>query len=365
MQKLKQNTIIMYRFTLLLLSVLSLFSCSNKTVPTKHNTTLKALEESVAEVDKYNVMFYNVENYFDVEDNPNTADEEFLPKGKKNWNEYRMYDKNDKVGKVILTAGAWDLPVIIGLCEVESDAVGRLITRASPLKDKNYGYLHQESQDRRGIDVMLLYQKDHYTPVSTHFYPVEVPNDPGFRSRDILYSKGVLGGDTLHIFVNHWPSKYGGVMKTIPLRKAAALTLKKRTDSIMAVNPMAKIIIMGDLNDAAHEPSLVEALGAVRYSDNMPEKALVNLSWPLVDAGKGSHKYKGQWDIIDHIIVSKGLLEGQGLTTTKDGMSIKDLDFLLEPDDRYMGQQPNRTYQGYTYHGGYSDHLPVMLELRK
>lgn len=324
-----------------------------------------AFSLSVFSQEKFNIMFYNVENYFDVEDNPNTVDDEFLPKGKKNWNKYRMYDKNNKVGKVVLTAGGWDLPVLIGLCEVESDAVGQLLTKASPLKDKNYAYLHQESQDRRGIDVMLLYQKDHYTPIATHFYPVEVPNDPGFRSRDILYSKGVLDKDTLHVFVNHWPSKYGGVMRTIPLRKAAALTLKKRTDSIMAVNPMAKIIIMGDLNDAAHEPSLVEALGAVRYSDDLPDKALVNLSWPLVDAGKGSHKYQGNWDVIDHIIVSKGLLVGEGLSCSKDGMQIKNLDFLLEEDDRYTGQQPFRTYKGYSYNGGYSDHLPVMLELKK
>ncbi|MDA3853489.1 MAG: endonuclease [Bacteroidales bacterium] len=315
--------------------------------------------------EKYKIMFYNVENYFDVEDDPNTIDEEFLPKGIKNWNKYRMYEKNDKVGKVIMAAGGWDIPVLVGVSEVESDAVGQLLTKASPIKDLNYGYLHQESQDRRGIDVMLLYRKDYYTPIKTNFYPVEYPADPYFKSRDILYSKGVLGGDTLHIFVNHWPSKYGGTMATIPLRKAAALTLKKRTDSIMAVNPMAKIIIMGDLNDEANEPSLVEGLGAIRYQENLPNNALVNLSWPTVDSGKGSSKYQGNWSVIDHIIVSKGMLEGQGLKTTKDGMAVKHLAFLLEKDDRYLGQQPNRTYRGYTYHGGYSDHLPVILEVTK
>jgi len=352
-------------FSLLTLSVLS---CSKKVVPSAHSQQGQAeiaQEFSSSESEHYNIMFYNVENYFDVDDNPNTVDEEFLPTGTRNWNKYRMYEKNNQIGKVIMAAGGWDIPVLVGLCEVESDAVGQLLTKASPIKDLNFGYLHQESQDRRGIDVMLLYRKDYYTPIKTSFYPVEYPADPTFRSRDILYSKGSLGGDTLHIFVNHWPSKYGGAMATIPLRKAAALTLKKRTDSIMSADPMAKIIIMGDLNDAAHEPSLIEALGAIRYQDDLPNGALVNLAWPLVDAGLGSHKYQGNWDVIDHIIVSKGMLEGEGLSTTKDGMKLKALDFLLEKDDRYLGMQPNRTYRGYTYHGGYSDHLPVMLEVSK
>lgn len=315
--------------------------------------------------EKYNILFYNAENFFDIDDNPNTADEEYLPKGKRNWSKYRMYEKNNQVGKVIINSGGFDLPVLVGLCEVESSTIGDILTKASPLKDLDYGYLHQESQDRRGIDVMLLYRREYYTPISTNFYPVEYPEDPSFRSRDILYSKGVLGDDTLHIFVNHWPSKYGGAMATIPLRKAAANTLKKRTDSIIAQNPMAKIIIMGDLNDAAHEPSLVEALGAIRYQEDLPDNALVNLSWPHVDAGLGTHKYKGNWDVIDHIIVSKGMLEGDGLHTSKDGMQIMKFDFLMEEDDRYLGEQPYRTYRGYTYHGGYSDHLPVMLEVKK
>ena len=315
--------------------------------------------------DKFNIMFYNVENYFDIDDDPNTDDAEFLPDGKKNWNKYRMYDKNDRVGKVIMAACGYNLPVLVGLAEVESARVGELLTKSSPIKDLKYGFLHQESQDRRGIDVMLLYRKDIYTPIATHFYPVEYPQDTTFRSRDILYSKGLLANDTLHVFVNHWPSKYGGVMATIPLRAAAALTLKKRTDSIMALDPLAKIIIMGDLNDGAHEPSLVEYLQAIRYQEDLPEHALVNLSWPFVDAGKGSLKYKGQWEMIDHIIVSKGVLEGKGLHTSENGMHVVELDFLLEKDDRYLGLQPKRTYWGYTYHDGFSDHLPVYLELTK
>lgn len=353
----------MYRYIAILISLSLFFSCSKKTLTPQPEVSSTTSISQTQEKEIFNILFYNAENFFDVEDNPNTADEEFLPKGKKNWNKYRMYDKNDKIAKVIINSGGWDLPVIVGLCEVESATIGDILTKASPLKDLNYGYLHQESQDRRGIDVMLLYRREHYTPISTHFYPVEYPEDPGFRSRDILYSKGLLGGDTLHIFINHWPSKYGGAMATIPLREAAAKTLKKRTDSLMIANPMAKIIIMGDLNDAAHEPSIVEALGAIRYQEELPDNALVNLSWPLVDAGLGSHKYQGNWDIIDHIIVSKGMLVGEGLTTDEKGMKLIQLDFLLEEDDRYLGNQPKRTYKGYTYHGGYSDHLPVMLEV--
>ena len=313
----------------------------------------------------YNIMFYNVENFFDIVDNPNTRDEDFTPDGIKHWTASHMYEKNKNVGKVISTAGAWNLPVLVGLCEIESDTIGHLLTRLSPLRDLNYGYLHQESQDRRGIDVMLLYRKNFYTPLSTHFYPLEYPQDSTFRSRDILYSKGLLAKDTLHVFVNHWPSKYGGVMATIPLRKAAALTLKKRTDSIMSANPKAKIIIMGDLNDAAHEPSIVEALKAGKYKTPIKERSLTNLSWHLIEKGIGSHKYHGQWDIIDHMIVSSGLLENEGLHTTEDGMQVIQLDFLLEKDEKYLGNQPYRTYLGMRYHGGYSDHLPVMLQLKK
>ncbi len=322
-------------------------------------------KKTIENIDKYNIMFYNVENYFDTTDDPDTRDEEYTPKGKRYWNNGRMYDKNSRVGKVILNAGGWDIPILVGLCEVENKSIGEMLTKSSPLKDKNYGYLHQESQDNRGIDVMLLYRKDYYTPISTSFFPVEVPNNTNFRSRDILYSKGELGGDTLHVFINHWPSKYGGAVRTIPLREAAARTLKKRTDSIMVTDPMAKIIIMGDLNDAAHEQSVSQALGAIRYNENLADDALVNLSWPLIDAGKGTHKYQGKWDVIDHIIVSKSVFEGDGLKTTQNGMKIVDLDFLLEKDDRNTGLQPFRTYRGYTYHDGYSDHLPVILEIKK
>lgn len=313
----------------------------------------------------YNIMFYNVENFFDITNNPNTRDDDFTPKGIKHWTRSHMYEKNKKVGKVITSAGGWNLPVLVGLCEVESDTIGQLLTHLSPLRDLNYDYLHQESQDRRGIDVMLLYRKDFYSPISTHFYPVEYPEDPNFKSRDILYSKGILAKDTLHVFVNHWPSKYGGAMATIPLRKAAALTLKKRTDSIMSINPKAKIIIMGDLNDAALEPSITESLEAKKYQTPLMDKTLINLSWPLIEKGIGSHKYQGKWDIIDHMIVSNGLLEGAGLRTTSQSMQVIRLDFLLEKDDRYLGEQPFRTYRGMKYHGGYSDHLPVMLQLKK
>lgn len=313
----------------------------------------------------YNILFYNAENFFDVDDDPTTADEEYLPKGTRNWSKYRMYDKNNRVAKVIMASGGWDTPVLVGLAEIESATIGKILTESSPLKGLDYGFLHQESQDRRGIDVMLLYRKEYYTPIKTNFYPVEYAENPNFRSRDILYSKGVLGRDTLHVFVNHWPSKYGGAVATIPLRKAAATTLKKRTDSIMATDPMAKIIIMGDLNDAAREPSMVEALGAIRYEEPVPDNALVNLSWPIVDTGKGSHKYQGHWDVIDHFVVSKGLLDGDGLSTDEDGMKLLELPFLMEKDDRYLGVQPNRTYIGFSYHDGYSDHLPVMLELKK
>lgn len=314
---------------------------------------------------KYNIMFYNVENFFDTDDNPETRDDEFLPKGEKFWSNYRMYDKNNKIGKVILAAGEWDIPVLVGLVEIESRKIGELLTKQSPLKDLNYGYLHQESQDRRGIDVMLLYRKELYSPITTKFYPVEYAKDDNFRSRDILYSKGLLDEDTLHIFVNHWPSKYGGTMATIPLRAAAAKTLKKRTDSIMSADPEAKIIIMGDLNDEAHEPSLTTSLGVIRHTENIPNNALVNLSWPLVDKSLGSHKYRGKWSMIDHMIVSKGMLTSTGLRTTPNGMSIVELDFLLEEDEKYLGKQPFRTYIGYRYNGGYSDHLPVILEINK
>ena len=352
----------------LLLISISIILCSSSKPYVDATTGASYVAPKSKKVDqqkKYNIMFYNVENFFDTTDDPNTRDDEYTPKGKRYWSNGRMYDKNNRVGKVILNAGDWDVPVLVGLCEVENETIGELLTKSSPLKDKNFGYIHQNSQDSRGIDVMLLYRKDYYTPITTSFFSVDVPNNPNFRSRDILYSKGLLGGDTMHIFVNHWPSKYGGTMRTIPLRKAAGYTLKKRTDSIMAADPMAKIIIMGDLNDAAHEESVSQALGAIRYCENLPDNALVNLSWPHVDAGKGTYKYRGNWDVIDHIIVSKGVLEGKGLKTTENGMQIKELDFLIEDDTRNTGKQPFRTYWGYTYHDGYSDHLPVILELKK
>lgn len=339
---------------------LSLLLCLILTLLITSHSSLASLKNDST----YTIMFYNVENLFDIDNDPTTIDEEFLPNGDRFWNNHKFYLKLKRIFQVIMAAGQGELPVVIGLCEIENQTVLELLLHTTPLAKMGYKIVHKESPDRRGIDVALLYREDLFDPINYKTFPVINPNDTEFKTRDILYVKGKIANDTLHFFINHWPSKYGGLMETIPLRALAAKTLRTNIDSLFTLNSNSKIIAMGDFNDSPFDESISKELMALTHFDSISLSSLYNLAYPLAEIGRGSNKYQGKWELIDQIIVSGALLQPKGLSTSTNSFHIFSPPFLLEPDKNFLGEKPFRTYVGFKYNNGFSDHLPVLLHLR-
>ncbi|MBP8790259.1 MAG: endonuclease [Breznakibacter sp.] len=307
---------------------------------------------AVAGGDTLLVMFYNVENLFDVHNDSLTRDEDFLPDGSYRWTYSRYKQKSTNIARVILTANQWNPPVLVGLCEVENAFVIKQLLYGSGLGNVGYDYIHFDSPDFRGIDVALLYNR--YLIKILEKRAVSLSNPKlDLVTRDALYAKVIYAGDdTLHIVVNHWPSKRGGEKASEEKRGYAAAMVRALCDSIRSHQAGAHIVLMGDFNDEASSYAIHEVLGAKAPSD--ATSLLINLS--LLNKNLGSHKFQGSWSCIDHIIVSRSLWSEGHPPIFK----LVDLPFLLEEDKIFSGVKPFRTYSGPRYLGGYSDHLPVM-----
>jgi len=313
------------------------------------------------------VMFYNVENLFDIVNDSLTMDDEYTPQGSRRWTFSRLQRKVNNIAKVIIRAGGWEPPEIIGLCEVENRFALSNLTTDSPLKNIGYRIIHRDSPDPRGIDVAMLYRPEKFTPVDTKYIGIRFPFEPEARTRDILYVKGVvLKKDTLHLFVNHWPSRFGGHQATIPKREFVARQLRMQVDSLMHADPGARILIMGDLNDEPSDPSVSEVLKAKQDSVNLAPGELYNMMTGAgCDWNHGTIKDKERWITIDQFIISASLLKkDEGLHTTPHWIKIMNPPFLLQRDDAWFGLKPFRTYYGFDYIGGFSDHLPIYMDLK-
>ncbi|MDR0370288.1 MAG: endonuclease [Prevotellaceae bacterium] len=312
----------------------------------------------------YRIVFYNVENFFDMVDDSATADEEFLPGGMRGWNSTKYRKKQANISKVIAAIGGWDAPPLIGLCEVESNKALTDLTRYSPLAALKYEFIHHESPDPRGIDTALLYQPELFRPVADEALKVSFPEHPHMTTRDILYVSGIVpSNDTLHVFVCHFPSRLGGEMESENKRMTVAARLKAKIDELYRIYHNPNIVVMGDFNDYPDNRSLTEVLAAKEPSGDISATELYNLMIPLQKAGKGTHKYQGESGVLDQIIVSGALLNPQsGFYTLPQDVRIFDADFLLEDDRNYLGKQPFRTYVGMRYNDGFSDHLPVYVD---
>jgi endonuclease/exonuclease/phosphatase family metal-dependent hydrolase len=310
---------------------------------------------------RYRVLFCNAENFFDTHNDSLTADEEFTPQGRLHWTYQRYLDKQNMVYKTIVAAGEWQPPDIIGMCEVENRGVLSDLLAHTPLAKYPYRIVHANSPDRRGIDVAMLYNSTSVRVISNKYIRIR---KKGLRTRDILYCRMLLADDTLHVLVNHWPSRSAGRLETESDRQAAATTLRRVTDSLFAMNKMARILIMGDFNDEPQDNSLTLQLFCITDLRSPKPGSLYNLSTPpLTGDYRGTVKYRGQWSIFDQIIVSGELLKRKGVHVLPDGYRIFGAPFLLYPDHQYNGMKPNRTYNGIKYAGGFSDHLPVYIDL--
>ena len=305
------------------------------------------------------IMFYNTENLFDTIDDPLTDDKEFLPSGKMNWTADKY---NTKLAHITQVVEAGGFPILVGLCEVENKSVLNDLVKQPALAAKDYAFIHFDSPDERGIDVALIYQSSKFKVLASKSIPIVFDKEPDDKTRDILYVKGEVNGEVIHVFVNHWPSRSEGVEKTAPRRHNAANAVRIAVDSIFAVDKDAQIIIMGDLNDHPEDLSLTFWLKALPSDSKKTDNSLYNLADVFAKQGKGTHKYKGEWGTLDQIIVSRALFDKKGLYTKTDAAKVGEFDFLLS-DDPKGGKWTNRTYAGDKYLGGYSDHLPVYLNL--
>lgn len=309
----------------------------------------------------YKFMFYNVENLFDTVDDSLTADNDFTPSGRLHWTSHRYSDKLNKISKVIIAAGGWEPPAIIGLCEIENRIVLNDLIYNTPLSKFPYKIIHKDSPDERGIDVALLYDSRIVAIAAHSVLPV---SQEKLITRDILYAKAVIRDDTCHIFINHWPSRSSGQLETEPYRFFAAGILRNAVDSLLLINPKAKILITGDFNDDPGDESLTNELAAFPVDAAVGTGELYNLSVePLKGNVRGTLKYQGSWNIFDQVIVSGAFLNGDGLKIPENSYRIFYNTFMLEPDITFNGVKPFRTYLGFRYQGGFSDHLPVTVDI--
>lgn len=289
----------------------------------------------------------NCENLFDYQDDAGKQDEEYLPDATRHWTKKRYWRKLNNIAQELLSCSDDGIPDLIALCEVENDSVVYDLTRRSLLRNAGYEYLTTSSPDLRGIDVALLYSPFSFVPVESH--SIRVTPVEGMRpTRDILYVSGLAAtGDTLHVFVVHAPSRYGGERYSRPFRLAVAERLCQAVDSLHAVSPDASILMAGDFNDDADAPALRRICQhGVR---NVTKDARGS------HGVRGTYRYKGEWGSIDHVLVSPNIYN------KVDTAFIHSPLFLLEEEKLYGGLRPRRTYNGMRYQPGYSDHLPLVV----
>ena len=323
-------------------------------------------ETSVPDKPEVRVAFYNVENLFDTEDDPYRLDEEFLPTSDKKWDNGRYEDKIAKLAKVI---AAMNYPELLGLAEIENEAVLRKLIEHPDLAEADYDIVHYDSPDVRGIDVALLYRTVSFTPESSQAIPLTFEGED-YKSRDILLVSGTLGKDakynTVHVLVNHWPSRRGGVAKSEPRRLVAAQTARQAVDELMQSDPLANVILLGDFNDEPTNRSITEGLRATGSVKKKDPFQLYNTVAALDEQGRGSYQFRGNWNMLDQIILSQGLVEdarrADDYHYRAESATIFAPEWILQTEGKYRGY-PDRTYAGDKYLGGYSDHLPVYIEL--
>lgn len=293
------------------------------------------------------ILFYNVENFFDCLDDPDTDDAEFLPESMRHWHVGRFRKKAGQLARVLCLAGAGEPPLLVGMAEVESAVCLTELTRYSPLKQFSYEFLHVESPDARGIDVALLYLRYRFEPLQSYAIPVD--RGDGRNSRDFLYVRGRVDGRTeIQVLVVHFPSKYGGAARSRPARRAVCRRLIGVVDSL-STNGLP-LLVMGDFNETPLDADLKQ----IPLHPAMLELQLE------VDKGKretGSYKYQGLWSFIDQFLFN------ESMHARVAGVGVYAADYLLEPDVTHMGRKPFRTYVGMRYHGGYSDHLPIFADV--
>ncbi|MCF7801845.1 MAG: endonuclease/exonuclease/phosphatase family protein [Candidatus Marinimicrobia bacterium] len=309
---------------------------------------------------QYFTAFWNVENLFDTMDDPQTRDEDFTPLGSYEWTPIRLETKYQMLAQVINQMNDGQAPDILGLAEVEHRGLTEALVRGH-LKRK-YKVIQQDSPDERGIDCALLYDPEVIQLKRYQFIPIPLPNND--KTREIVEGEFEKNGHSLFIFINHWPSRWGGTAETDPKRRLTAATLRQRIDLILKTDPAADILIMGDLNDYPDNGSVLEVLAAKPAPDQLLPGEFYNSTWPIFEApDQGTYMYRGEWNVIDHVIVSQGLLDRDRFVWVQGSTDRFLQPYQLQRSGKYKGY-PFRMYAGGKYLGGYSDHMPVYCRIR-
>lgn len=315
------------------------------------------------------IGFYNLENFYDTVDNPAVNDEEFTPSGPKNYNGTIYKDKVEHLATVISQMGTErnaDGPAILGVAEIENDTVLNDLIHHKLLEKRKYSIVHYDSKDARGVDVAMLYNPRYFTVEASDKLFVQLPggSKDAYFTRDILWVKGKLDGETIHIYVNHWPSRSGGEERSAPARNAAAQVCRNHMDSILKTEPDAKFIVMGDLNDDPVNESVEKIIGARGDIKSVKPGGMYNPWTKLYKDGIGTLAYQDAWGLFDQIMISYPWLnkEQEGFFFWQQ--HIFNREYMVENVGRYKGY-PMRTWDGNRYRGGYSDHFPTYILLAK
>ncbi len=313
---------------------------------------------------RIDVAFYNVENLFDTIDDPNTFDGQFLPDSMYQWNTDKYESKLEHLASVISGLANGRTPAFVGLCEIENRFVLVDLMHTGRLDDTQLGIIHVESKDARGIDVAALYDQKQLKLLN---YGIEEVDLSAYeeKTRDILWAKMKRRGfnDVFYFVVNHWPSRRGGLAESEPKRVEAAKSLKSVIDRIHRDDPDANVVIMGDFNDEPDNKSISDVLGASDTADKISNTQLFNAMSALQDKGEGSYCFRGNWNMLDQIIVNGNLLDGKKWEYNRGSAYIHAADSLRQGPGKYEGF-PLRTFGGRKYLNGYSDHFAVSAELQ-
>jgi hypothetical protein len=314
----------------------------------------------------HTIAFYNVENLFDTINDTTKLDER-SPIMEMKFNREEVYEKKVKnMARVISEIGAdisKNTPAIIGLAEVENRQVVDDLANDSALLHKDYGVVHFDSPDARGIDVALMYQKSLFRPLSTSNHELKIYDDitrKRIYTRDQLLVSGELEGDLIHIIVNHWPSRRGGEARSRPKRVAAAKLNKRIIDSLQAIDPYAKIFTMGDLNDDPTNTSVKDVLKAKKDKEDVKLKGIYNPMESFFKQGLGSNAYRDAWSLFDQIMITKPLLEKDFSSFRFFKAGIFNKQYLTNKKGRYRGY-PLRSFADGGFTNGFSDHFPVYV----
>ena len=291
----------------------------------------------LAENSSLRIVSYNVENLFDTQHDTLKNDSSFLPDGMHHWTYRRYQTKIDRIAQVLVNIGGWESVPLVGLCEVENARCLRHL--CYKLRRFHYKYVHYDSPDERGVDVALLYDSTRISILNSQAIPLMLEND---RTRDILYVSALYElRDTVHVMLCHLPSQLGGASSSDWKRQHAKSLLQFHIDSILLLQPSANIVLMGDMNTLPQDDL----------------NAMTNLMLSIQKSGLGTHKYQGIWTCLDQFYVSHSIFPQSTAT-------IFSPPWLLEEDTKYLDLKPRRTYVGFRYNDGYSDHLPIVLTIQ-